>query len=413
MSAGTMDTAPVLDLAGYLDAVRRELGDLGADEVDELTGGLEADLADALAGSEESPVEVFGPPSEYAAELRAAAGLPLRVAPDLRGIRWRRADLRNWLQGRQNWLPGRIWWPQLRGLLLAARPVWWAFRALVVYQVLAEIFTDARQMTPTSGFGLLVLLVLVVLSIEVGRRDLVGRDSSDRDSSGRDLVGRGLDGRDLVGRDSGGWDSGGRDRFRRTAIVAMDLLAAGSLVIAAWSVLIQASSQLGPLPVRHYEHTTFNVAPVAHEDPPTKGVVNSGYPVLNIFPYDTKGNLLQGVQLYDDKGRMLEPSEQSYEDENFNTVDLVPALGTDGQPRYNVYPLRERIMDQPAGGDIESSTDGGDGGDGDGESISTEVRDARAPSRSQYPVITVPTPEATSESTPGSTPGPTTTTEPK
>ncbi|GAA3618916.1 hypothetical protein GCM10022223_39650 [Kineosporia mesophila] len=73
MSAVLENHRPIAD---YLAAVRTALADLPADEVDELTGGLEADLAESLAENG-SPVEVFGPPEAYAAELRSAgAGGP-------------------------------------------------------------------------------------------------------------------------------------------------------------------------------------------------------------------------------------------------------------------------------------------------------------------------------------------------
>ena len=75
-----LDSTEVLDVAGYAAAVRRSLADLGPDQVDDLTDDLEADLADALADERHNAhgrgvLEQFGPPEEYAAELRAAAGL--------------------------------------------------------------------------------------------------------------------------------------------------------------------------------------------------------------------------------------------------------------------------------------------------------------------------------------------------
>ncbi|MEK8227883.1 hypothetical protein NKG05_19950 [Oerskovia sp. M15] len=75
--------------------VRSHLTDLSPEQVDDLTDGLEADLAEALAdmpgalrpvpagshrpdGGATSLLDVaehFGPAAEYAAELRSAAGL--------------------------------------------------------------------------------------------------------------------------------------------------------------------------------------------------------------------------------------------------------------------------------------------------------------------------------------------------
>ncbi|RMI02417.1 HAAS signaling domain-containing protein, partial [Cellulomonas triticagri] len=70
-------------VADYAAEVRTHLADLPQDQVDDLTDGLEADLADALADPTGRPADMppgltarFGAPAEYARELRAAAGLP-------------------------------------------------------------------------------------------------------------------------------------------------------------------------------------------------------------------------------------------------------------------------------------------------------------------------------------------------
>jgi len=60
-------------VTAFAKAVRRELTDLGPDTLDDLTDGLEADLADKLADG-----EPLGDPAAYAAELRAAAGVEPR-----------------------------------------------------------------------------------------------------------------------------------------------------------------------------------------------------------------------------------------------------------------------------------------------------------------------------------------------
>ena len=86
----------LVDVAGYAAAVRRALAGLGPEQVEDLTDGLEADLAEALAdeavaGRGADPVTRFGTPEEYAAELGAAAGLvPVPTAPGRRRRRPRR-----------------------------------------------------------------------------------------------------------------------------------------------------------------------------------------------------------------------------------------------------------------------------------------------------------------------------------
>ena len=54
------------DVGGYVAAVRAQLDDLGRDEIEELTDGLEADLTDALGNQELLPVAMFGAPDRVA-----------------------------------------------------------------------------------------------------------------------------------------------------------------------------------------------------------------------------------------------------------------------------------------------------------------------------------------------------------
>ncbi|WP_028050875.1 hypothetical protein [Cellulomonas sp. URHD0024] len=60
--------------------------------MDDLTDDLEADLADALADERHNAhgrgvLEQFGPPEDYAAELRTAAGLLPMAEPRRRSVR--------------------------------------------------------------------------------------------------------------------------------------------------------------------------------------------------------------------------------------------------------------------------------------------------------------------------------------
>ncbi|NAZ83363.1 hypothetical protein GTR02_16200 [Kineococcus sp. R8] len=140
-------------VAQYVDAVRAALDDLPAETVDDLVGGLEADLAESVAESvAESGDDVrqrFGPPAVYAAELRSAAGLPPRG---------RRATPVAAVLRRQ--------WPAVRDGLVGLRPAWWVVRAALV--------AGAASVTLGGGYGgtasFLVLLVpLTALSVWLGR----------------------------------------------------------------------------------------------------------------------------------------------------------------------------------------------------------------------------------------------------
>ena len=68
----------------FLTRVREHLADLSVDERDELLDGLDADLSEQLAEGGALPE-----PGSYAAELRAAAGLPAARQARLRGARRR------------------------------------------------------------------------------------------------------------------------------------------------------------------------------------------------------------------------------------------------------------------------------------------------------------------------------------
>ncbi|GAA3618910.1 hypothetical protein GCM10022223_39640 [Kineosporia mesophila] len=339
------------DLANYLAAVRRELGDLGADEVDELTGGLEADLADALDGSDRTPEGMFGPPEAYAAELRAAAGLSPRGAKRVPQL-----DIRPRIAAAKAWLDRQPWGPGVKAFGETARPLWWAFRSYVLYQLIVQTLSGTRQRAPESEVQWLLLVVLVIGGIELERRK---------------------------------WFSS--DRFRRGLVGAADLLAVGSLVLAAWLFVIPNYSVVGLVPVGIDGYTNASSMP---ESGPVEGVTNGGRLVHNIFPYDSEGNPLQGVQLFDDQGRMLVPSEKTYS-EGMSDVSVNPAKGRDGRDLFNVYPLKETLS----------------GWDEDGNEIPATTRDAKASSRLQYPVGQD-DPQPTATATAGPTPTLTETAEP-
>lgn len=163
--------APPTAVAAYASAVRAELEGLDGEAIDELTGGLEADLTEAFAeqrpdGSDTTLADVaavFGPPSVYAEELRSAAGIdrPTRrtttLTERLHGIeaRWRRAAEED---------------PSVRAVMslaLLLRPLWWVVRAWVVFMVLIGF--------PAAAFGTdwyqrLVLLALVAVSVAWGQQ---------------------------------------------------------------------------------------------------------------------------------------------------------------------------------------------------------------------------------------------------
>ncbi len=293
-------SAPLVspEVARFVEQVRAELDDLGADEIDELTGGLEADLDDALAdGDGATPADRLGDPVAYAAELRAAAGLPPRAmvggarGAALSGLRAEVGRLRGRARARLERQPG---WPATRDFLVALRPVWWVARAWIAYQVLhANVRGSFGTVLPNSLGGWVVLALLVVASVQMGRRMLAGRG-----------------------------------RWWRRAVVAVNVLA----VICLPPALSHAEGQ-----------TVFYSGGVM---PPSNGLWLNGTEVRNVFPYDAQGRPLQGVQLFDENGRPLDVGDSARTplmDDAGAEVAQVPAVSTDSQPLWNVYPLRQQV----------------------------------------------------------------------
>jgi hypothetical protein len=246
------------DVPSYVAAVRGRLDDLSPDEVEELTGGLEADLAEALAGFDETPRERFGDPAAYADELRAAADLPPRREPrppsgptltDLRGQLVATFDdqLEQWRR-----LP---WFPPVRDFVVVLRPAWWVLRAWVAVAALRQMFLGDFGIV--GDFGSLVLLLLaIVASVTIGRRSPLPGDAAS------------------------------------TALMLGNLLA----VIALPFVVANASSP----PTMTVETQVV---------PPSDGLWMDGAEVTNILPYDSQGRPLTGVQLFDSQGQPLRVSD--------------------------------------------------------------------------------------------------------
>lgn len=341
------------DVSEYVTAVRRHLDDLERDELEELTGGLEADLADALLNQEVAPVVMFGAPKAYADELRSAAGLPPRstagrrsgltgrphLAPRLSELAPRLREARD-----QALTPlvTQAWWPDVREFFVTLRPAWWLLRAYIAYQWIDQSLTGADQLLPYGVVSGLGLALLIVGSVELGRRDWAAR---------------------------GRWPQ--------------QLIRTGN--VFAVFLIVSAVGMLGPdldTYTRAGSDTGYSESSVA---PPSVGLVNGGYQVVNVFPYDQDGRPLTDVQLFDDRGRPLAPSADTYTGRNSERVRLVPAVTADGDRGFNVFPLREQV--------IEPGYDPGTGEPITGAPLGV-LRPAVRPDPTQQPVIPLPVPAA-------------------
>jgi hypothetical protein len=305
----SVQTFGATDVDGYAAAVRRALVGLGPEQVEDLTDGLEANLADALAdetnvGHGPDLVATFGTPQEYADELRAAAGLGA-AAPHERGTRAGRAlrhpvravralGLRMLVRMR-----GWRWWPPVEDFLVALRPLWWVARGWVVFQVLWSMGGHDLAVLPGSGTGWLLLLALVVPSVQWGR---------------------------------GHWLVTGRWAVLPRAIG----------VVAAVILLPFVVATAGPH--YRYEYVEVDSGAATAAEQPSDGVYVDGMQVSNLYVYDADGNQVPNAQVYDDRGRPVRTTtDQGTQEWWLYGVDepwfFAPAASVEGRVLWNVYPL--------------------------------------------------------------------------
>ncbi|MFC5929042.1 PepSY domain-containing protein [Cryobacterium melibiosiphilum] len=291
------DTSAIRDFAA---AVRGQLNDLPADDVDDLTDGLEADLTEQAADAADSSPEL-GDPVAYAAELRAAADLPPRAEPGAGvkreslvrrvGTRARssRADAARSI--RQS--PAGA---QLLDFLLVLRPLWWVLRGWAVYVVANIFFGGSFEVLPADPIRGIALLAFVTLSVQWGR-------------------GRWLPWHWLLG-------------FRTLVSVC-------AVLALPWLLFIAA-----------HEITAQNNVNASYDSYVTPGLVQNGEQVTNIFAYDAEGQPLPDVQLFDQDGQPLGVVEDPANTPYLSQYDsagtehiLVPSLLVPGGSGWNVYPL--------------------------------------------------------------------------
>lgn len=280
------------EIEGFAAKVREHLADLNADEIEELTGGLEADLAEEL--HERHVDSSLRDPARYAMELRMAAGLPPRlkakarpVADFVTGVRDKRTELAADL--RRN--------PMLASVMdfaVSLRPFWWLLRAWVAFQLVAVFFGLTSGVLPASIFGMAILLIFGATSVQLGR---------------------------------GVWS-----RFAATGA----LIVAGNVV----AVLLLA-------PVLVYGSAFGNSygGTVYAEADPINGLSIDGELITNVYAYDVQGKPIEGAQLFDQAGQPLVisdevRSEQCIEEDCSEPRYLIPGMLETGASAWNIFPLR-------------------------------------------------------------------------
>ncbi len=342
-----MHTSSLRDeVATFASAVRANLADLPAEDVDDLTDGLEADLLEqaednggALVGSD---------PAQYALELRASAGLPDRIsdtaALSLRARFARSAD--RTIGEASRIARSTRFGSWLVDLLVSLRPAWWMFRGWAVYVVGWLLLTGQSRLLPTQLVGWAVLVVTALISIQWGRGRWLPQP----------------------------WLKAVRLLMSVLAVIATPFLTAGVLSVFTNSgYYAQADSM--PVPV---------------------GLSLDGDPVTNIFGYDADGRPLQHVQLFDQNGKPLvtvgRTSTGVDSDYNSGPDSLnIPFAKAGNEYVWNVFPLREA----PLGSD--------------GQVDANEARGAALPFLSTTPLSAyeqpgLPTPIPTTPAAPAPTP---------
>jgi hypothetical protein len=274
-------TAAAADVRGYLATVRDALSDLPEAERDDLLAEVEDSLREA-AEEGGSIAARLGPPQEFAAELRSAAGLH---APERTNREWRLRERLERLLSSQRLA-------SLRKLAHELAPIWWVLRAYLAVGALAYIFdtgwSTRYPVVPrfdSAKFGLALVLLAMVVSVWLGLRT--------------------------------------RRHGTRYPNMLVALNAALALAVIPVSLDLANTSAYDALVASAY-------AP-----PPEVAtqLTYGGVTVDNVYPYSRVGRLLQDVLLYDGAGRPLEIGGLG--DPQRRLLETA-----EGKPIFNSFPIR-------------------------------------------------------------------------
>jgi hypothetical protein len=262
------------EVRDYLAAVSEALGDLPAEERDDLISEVAVSLLEAGG-----PVAArLGPPEEFAAELRAAAGLQAGHVPARHPSRiaaWLRAVAQH---------PRAV---AARPVLRRLAPIWWAVRGYVAVAAIA-LLVDAAWSSAYPGVPRLGSAELGLLAIAAGMAASI-----------------------LLGL---------RGPGRQLALIANLALAVAAIPVAAH------------LAERPPQEIVVAYVPAAVQEP--EELTYDMAPVRNIYPFTRDGRLLHDVVLYDGRGLPLEIGR------NEPDVYRRYVLNRAGQRLYNTFPIR-------------------------------------------------------------------------
>jgi hypothetical protein len=271
--------APVpTDVESYLARVRAALADVPPEERSELLAEVEASLYESAAESGGSIAARLGPPEDFAAELRSAAGLHTAAAQPAPGAR--------------ETIERLLTSPRVAAATAAGRelaPIWWAVRGYLAVAALALLLDRSWSFTyeavprfGTAAGGLALIVVAVAVSIALGL-----------------------------------WN-------RRRGGALVPAIAVANIVLLAAAIPVGAHlAQRAP--------TQLEIVTVPANQP---GLAYNGTPIENIYPYTRDGRLLHDVFLYTSQGQPLDVSTV-VPDPNRR----VPRTAS-GRPVFNIFPIR-------------------------------------------------------------------------
>lgn len=291
----------------FARGVREQLADLPNDEVDDLTEGLEADLAEAFA---EDLARELPDPAEYALELRTAAGLPPQETASKDGIRQAAKGVAESIRlatGKLRTTPAAA---GVIEFLVSLRPFWWVARAVVAYLFAVWMTSDARQMVPHTALQWAVMAAFVVVSVQWGR---------------------------------GQW----RMRWMKWPLILANAFA----VIVLLPVISHQADQSLTWREASAMFGFDEGGPAYAVEEPKAGVRLNGKDVTNIFAYGADGKAITGVQLFDQDGHPLATSVPGGNGclEDTPCVDeggqegagvWVPSVLETGAKAWNVFPMQ-------------------------------------------------------------------------
>lgn len=297
------------EIIAFATAVRVALADLPADEVEELTDGLEADLAEAHA---EDLARELPDPAAYAEELRGAAGLPT-PAPRRGRVGTIAAQFTGMGADLQRSLRTHRMTAAVLDYLATLRSAWWIVRAWAAYQCFGGIFGFEGDLLPSGIISWVLLLVLIAGSVFLGQR---------------------------------AWP-----RWGRTLIGVGNAFAIVVLLFAVAALPTRAD-----LDNANGGGTTYYDDEYA-QAPDGTGVRLNGNEVTNIFAYNARGEAINGVQLFDQDGNALATSVPGgngclvHDDwDGCSTPGAwMPTQLETGGTAWNVYPMKmaESTFDDP------------------------------------------------------------------